>query len=57
MIMEFIFRFPRDHEIFTSIVKILKSGFWNMDDNNYISMSAEAIDVTYQVNVYKSNSA
>jgi hypothetical protein len=51
MIIEFIliFRFPKDHEIFTSIMKILISGFWNMDDNYYIPMSAEAVDVTYQV--------
>jgi hypothetical protein len=44
-----IFRFQRDHDIFTSIIKILTAGFWNMDDNYYIPMSAEAIDVIYQV--------
>lgn len=51
VIIEFIliFRFPKDHEIFTSIFKILTSGFWNVDDNYYIPMSAEAVDVTYQV--------
>ncbi|XP_021926834.1 condensin complex subunit 1 isoform X2 [Zootermopsis nevadensis] len=42
-------RFPKDHEIFTSIFKILTSGFWNVDDNYYIPMSAEAVDVTYQL--------
>jgi len=44
-----IFRFPRDHDIFTSIVNILTSGFWNLDDNYYKPMSSEAIDVIYQV--------
>ncbi|XP_069703056.1 condensin complex subunit 1 [Periplaneta americana] len=42
-------RFPRDHEIFTNITDILKSGLWNMNDDNYICMSAEAIDVIYQL--------
>jgi len=44
-----IFRFPRDHDIFTSIVNILTTGFWNLDDNYYKQMSSEAIDVIYQV--------
>jgi len=44
-----IFRFPRDHDIFTSILNILTSGFWNLDDNYYKPMSSEAVDVIYQV--------
>jgi hypothetical protein len=42
-------RFPRDHDIFTRIINILTSGFWNLDDDYYIPMSSEAIDVIYQV--------
>jgi hypothetical protein len=51
--MDFILicRFPKDHDIFTSIIKVLKSGFWKMDDNYYIPMSSEAVDVIYQVMV------
>ncbi|PNF15628.1 hypothetical protein B7P43_G15860 [Cryptotermes secundus] len=42
-------RFPKDHDIFTSIIKILKSGFWKVDENYYIPMSSEAIGVIYQL--------